>query len=115
VIDDAQIRSWAAEQGFQLDADLTRDERVRELVQGELDRLAQDFRPYERPRDCLLTDSPFTIENGLLTPSLKLKRRAIETQFANLFDTLYVSDRPHAARRSTGSGAIPSSAAPPAM
>ena len=67
MIDDAQIRSWAAEQGFQLDADLTRDERVRELIQDELDRQAQDFRPYERPRDCLLTDSPFTIENGLLT------------------------------------------------
>ena len=115
VIDDAQIRGWAAEQGFQLDADLTRDERVRELIQDDLDRLAQDFRSYERPRDCLLTESPFTIENGLLTPSLKLKRRAIETRFANQLDALYVDDRVHAAPRLIGGGPIPSSAAPPAM
>jgi long-subunit acyl-CoA synthetase (AMP-forming) len=90
VIDDAQLRAWASEQCLQLGPDLTQDERVRELVQDELDRHSGDFRPYERPLKCLLTASPLTPENGLLTPTLKLKRRAVEARFGSALDELYV-------------------------
>lgn len=92
-IDDAKVREWAAAQAIQLGDDLTRDERVRELVQDELDHYSKDFRPYERPRDCAVIATPPTVENGLLTPTLKIKRRAVEQRFKALIDELYRSRR----------------------
>ncbi|HEU4731190.1 MAG TPA: AMP-binding protein, partial [Kofleriaceae bacterium] len=94
VIDGPQIRSWAAERGATLGPDLTVDHRVRELIQGELDRGSRDFRPYERPLACVLTEAPFTVENGLLTPTLKLKRRHVLARFGADLDALYETSHP---------------------
>jgi long-chain acyl-CoA synthetase len=89
VIDEARIREWGAQAAFDLDDDLTQDERVREQIQDELDRYSKDFRPYERPLDCALTTAALTVENGLLTPTLKIKRRAVEARFAAALNALY--------------------------
>jgi long-chain acyl-CoA synthetase len=89
VIDEARVREWGTEQAFVLDHDLTQDERVRELIQDELDQYSGDFRPYERPLDCALTTTALTVENGLLTPTLKIKRHAVEASFAAAFNALY--------------------------
>ena len=88
-IDGARIRRWAAEHRLALAGDLTRDEVVHALIQGELDQRSKDFRPFERPRACVLTELPFTVENGLLTPTLKLKRRVVMEHFADTVDELY--------------------------
>lgn len=103
-IDSDQVRSWAKENHIELASDLTRDDRVRELVQRELDRNAADFRGYERPRACVLTEEPFTVENGLLTPTLKAKRREITAMYGAALDALYTRPLPErpAAGRSRG-------------
>lgn len=88
-IDEAQIRAWGAQQGLGFGDDVTQDERVRELIQDELDQYSRGFRPYERPLDCALTTTALTVENGLLTPTLKVKRRAVEARFAAAFNALY--------------------------
>jgi long-chain acyl-CoA synthetase len=89
VLDRDRIRSWAAEHSIELAPDPSADPRVRDLIQRELDDRARDFASYERPRDVLLTDVPFTIENGLLTPTLKVKRRQVEARFGTALDALY--------------------------
>jgi long-chain acyl-CoA synthetase len=89
VIDEARVREWGDQQALELGDDLTQDERVRELIQDELDRYSSEFRRYERPLDCALTTTALTIENGMLTPTLKIKRRAVEARFAASFNALY--------------------------
>ena len=91
-IDPAAIAGWASERGIAI-ADPTSDERVRALIQGELDREAAAFRGYERPRACLLVDQPFTVENGLLTPTLKLKRREVLARYGPALEALYTPTR----------------------
>jgi long-chain acyl-CoA synthetase len=88
-IDPERVRSWAAEEHIELGADLTSDERVRALIQSELDRNGADIRSYERPRDCVLTETAFTVENGFLTPTLKIKRREVLAQFGTAIAALY--------------------------
>ncbi|HEU0032556.1 MAG TPA: long-chain fatty acid--CoA ligase [Kofleriaceae bacterium] len=88
-IDADRIREWANEQGITLGADLTTDERVRALIQRELDEYSKGFRSYERPRACTLTETAFTVESGLLTPTLKLKRRDVLSRFGKAIDALY--------------------------
>ncbi|HSN27291.1 MAG TPA: long-chain fatty acid--CoA ligase, partial [Kofleriaceae bacterium] len=81
VVDVAQLRSWAAERGITLAAQLDNDPNVRALIAEELDRNSREFRGYERPRDFIVSIEPFTVENGLLTPTLKLKRRDVIARF----------------------------------
>jgi long-chain acyl-CoA synthetase len=109
VIDEGQVREWAARHPIELGDEPTQDERVRELIQDELDKYSKDFRPYERPLRCTLTTTPLTVENGLLTPTLKIKRRAVELRFAAAFDTLY-GRRARADGASVATGANASSA-----
>ena len=103
VIDDDRVRSWATERGIQLAADLTQDERVLALIRSELDRTSKNFRSYERPRDCVLTAEQFTVEGGLLTPTLKLKRREVVARFGQALDALYDHAPPVAAGRQAAS------------
>jgi len=93
-IDPDRVQSWAAEHGVQLATDPTQDERVIALICSELDRTGRNFRPYERPRDCVLTTMPFTVESGLLTPTLKVKRREVIARFGQALDALYDKPRP---------------------
>ena len=44
---------------------------------------------HEKVRDYRFVDAPFTVENELLTPTMKLKRRAIEARHAGLIEEMY--------------------------
>jgi long-chain acyl-CoA synthetase len=89
VIEPSAIREWARDAGVDLGPSLTTDPHVHDRIQQELDRLGVEFRSYERPRDCLLTETPFTVDNGLLTPTLKLKRRDVVARYGKALDQLY--------------------------
>lgn len=96
VLDVDAVRSWAKQTGLTLARDLTTDPNVKRLVEGELARLAESLRGYERPRGFALLTEDFTIESGLLTPSLKLKRREAIARFGDALDALYREPRAHA-------------------
>ena len=110
VVDVAQLRGWASEHGVTLGHDLDADPNVRALIADELARHSQEFRGYERPRDFVLSVVPFSVENGLLTPTLKVKRREVLARFGAALEGLYhrivpephgplASEPPHATAR----------------
>lgn len=64
----------------------------REAQQAALKRIkkaAADFPNYGVPRLVKLVREPWTIENGMLTPTLKLKRSIITRRYASDIDALY--------------------------
>ncbi|MDO5530374.1 long-chain fatty acid--CoA ligase [Sutterella sp.] len=52
---------------------------------------AGDFPNYALPRSVILTTEPWTIENGLITPTLKLKRGPLSKKFAAEITKLYAT------------------------
>jgi long-chain acyl-CoA synthetase len=96
VVDVEAVRSWGTQSGLTLARDLTTDPNVRKLVESELARLTESFRGYERPRAFALVTEDFTIESGLLTPSMKLKRREAVERFGETLDALYREPRAEA-------------------
>lgn len=52
---------------------------------------AGEFPHYALPRAVVLTQEPWTIENGLSTPTLKLKRGPLSKKFANVIAQLYAT------------------------
>jgi long-chain acyl-CoA synthetase len=90
VVPDAQaVRGWAQKQGLTLGDDVCRDDRVHELVVSEIERLSADFKLFEKPHAVALVGEDFTIGNGLLTPTLKLKRREVLGRHGRIIDDLY--------------------------
>lgn len=68
-----------------------RDAKVRKAIVKELERVGRKnkFAGYERVKNCYLYLEPFTIENELLTPTLKLKRPQTAKKFRRELDELY--------------------------
>ena len=64
---------------------LTRAKMDKEVI-GKL----QGFANYEMPKKIGLLEEDFTIESGELTPTLKVKRRVVDTKYRELIDSLYV-------------------------
>ena len=97
VVPDAEyLTAWANEHDLNatdLDA-LLEDAQVKDLFKTEIDRAQADIKHYERVRDFVLDADEFTPENGMLTPSLKVKRRAVMAKFNNEIDALYEGDDP---------------------
>lgn len=52
---------------------------------------AADFPHYALPRGICLTNEAWTIENGLLTPTLKLKRSPLQEHFKKEIEKLYIN------------------------
>jgi long-chain acyl-CoA synthetase len=91
VLDESAVRTWAAATDTPLGHDLTADPRVATLVRAELERCSAMFRGFEKPADFALTVEDFTIDNGLLTPTLKLKRQEVLTRHGERLEALYLA------------------------
>jgi long-chain acyl-CoA synthetase len=89
------VKKWAALQGVTLPAGSTavEDPRVVALIRGEVDRYSADWKGFERIERFALVAEDFTTENGLLTPTLKLKRRVACQQYAPQIEALYAERR----------------------
>jgi len=59
------------------------------IVQRDVAALTSDLADYERVRRVALLPEEFSIDNGELTPTLKVKRRVIDDKFGELIDDLY--------------------------
>ena len=58
-------------------------------MKGELEKYAVDFKGYEKPKDFAVVTEDFTTDNGMLTPTLKLKRRNVLAKYEGKLDALY--------------------------
>ena len=63
--------------------------RIRELFKEQLKRYGKDFKGFEPPQNFALLSEEWGIDNGLLTPTLKLKREVVEEQFKTQIEELY--------------------------
>ncbi|HDR05082.1 MAG TPA: long-chain fatty acid--CoA ligase [Candidatus Marinimicrobia bacterium] len=68
---------------------LLKDDRIKKLIEDDIDRLQTEFARYEQVKKFFLVSKAFTIEGGELTPSLKVKRKVVEQLYADQLDALY--------------------------
>jgi len=69
-------------------------------LQTDIDQLQKGLSKYERIRRISILTTPFTVENGMMTPTLKIKRKAVELAYKDVIDAMYAgTDRegPHGA------------------
>ena len=84
------VEKFAEENGISGSGEsLLGDPLVRELFQKQLEHYGKDFKSFERPQNFALLSEEWDIDNGLLTPTLKLKREVVEDQFRSQIESLY--------------------------
>jgi long-chain acyl-CoA synthetase len=92
-LDPEEVPRWAAEHGIEGGIEeLARDERVRELIQGVVDEVNAERSRYEQVKRFVILPRDFTMDDGELTPTLKLKRRVVHEHFAGELERLYAGE-----------------------
>jgi long-chain acyl-CoA synthetase len=93
-LDSVEIGRWAAENALEGDvAALSRDDRVRELLQDTVDEANRERSRFEQVKRFTVLPRDFTMEDGEITPTLKLRRRAVQEHFADAIEALYAEPR----------------------
>ena len=90
-LDAEAIGAWAADNGLGgLDyTGLTRAPQVREMVQEAVDELNKDLPRHETVKKFAILPNELTVEEGEITPSLKMRRRTVEEKYRDLLDGMY--------------------------
>jgi long-chain acyl-CoA synthetase len=91
-LDPEEIGPWAKELGLSDDpAALSKEPKVRELLQGVLDKVNERYAQVEQVKKFAILDHDLSQETGELTPTLKVKRNVVNEKYADIFDSLYAS------------------------
>ena len=70
--------------------ELCRCSEAIELIASRIDTLQQDLAHYEQVKSFILLPNPFTMENGELTNTLKVRRRVVYEHYAEQIDKMYL-------------------------
>ena len=68
--------------------------KVRDLYRGIVEDLNKKLAQFETIKKIVIVPDEFTVANGEITPTLKLKRRVIETKYKQQIDELYQEPHP---------------------
>ncbi|MFT0795914.1 AMP-dependent synthetase/ligase [Synechococcus sp. H70.1] len=87
------LKAWAAEQGIPTaEAELLAHPQVRALILREVRTRIQErpgYQAHEQIADFRFLPEPLSVENGLLTQTLKIKRNPVAERYAHLIQEMY--------------------------
>jgi long-chain acyl-CoA synthetase len=89
-LDAEEIVPWASERGLSEDpAELASEPQVLALVQGLLDAANANYAQVEQIKRFAILQRDLTIDDGELTPTLKVKRAVVGERYADVLESLY--------------------------
>ncbi|KAL0658540.1 hypothetical protein Bca4012_079125 [Brassica carinata] len=92
-VDPDVMKDWAASEDIKYEnlGQLCKDPKVRKAVLAEMDIVGREaqLRGFEFAKAVTLVPEPFTLENGLLTPTFKVKRPQAKAYFAEAISKMY--------------------------
>lgn len=93
-MDQERVSNWALQNGISFGsyASLVKQEKVRELVRQVVADVNSNLANYESVKAFDILEHEFTVENGELTPSLKIKRKHCDEKFKEVIAKLYGTD-----------------------
>ncbi|MGV8081769.1 MAG: AMP-dependent synthetase/ligase [Syntrophales bacterium] len=85
------LQRWAEQKGLPADEGaLTKSAEVKDFIAGEItSALKGKYGGYEIPKKFLLLRENFTLDNGMLTQTMKLKRRVVLKTYMDDIEALY--------------------------
>ena len=89
--DFAYLFEWAKANGITVseNSDIVHNEKVLAKYQEEVDMANETFAKWEKVKQFRLTPDVWSIANGHLTPTMKLRRKIIKSMYENLYNDIY--------------------------
>jgi len=85
-------KNWALRNNLNLGTtpqEIAKSPELKARIEKEIDKINEHLGNWERIKKIELTPEVWSIESGLLTPTLKLKRKAIKEKFIDLYNKMY--------------------------
>ncbi len=92
-LDKEAISDWAKSNGVQGTYDqIVKDPRTHALIKPFVQELNKSLASYESIKNFAILPKDLTLEDGEMTPSLKLKRKVVENKYKELIDGFYTGN-----------------------
>jgi long-chain acyl-CoA synthetase len=93
----AELEEWARHHGVKFSSrkELVKSPHVQALYEGIVEELNRNLAQYEKLKKVLVIPTELSIDDGTLTPSMKLRRRHLEERYRKEIDALYASAQAH--------------------
>jgi len=94
-LDEEPVRSLLASKDPSLAkvsfSEICKSDKLKSIVMTEINKVgkANGLHGFEIPKAIHLSDKPFTVEDGLLTPTFKLKRQQAREKFEKVIERMY--------------------------
>jgi len=90
-LDPEMITSWAADHELagKTPQELAKEPAVYELIKEHVDTLNSQLERWETIKKFVILPEDLTVENGEMTPSMKVRRKVVEKKYMAELDTLY--------------------------
>ena len=87
----AALEQWAHANNISFSSrqELVANPKVQSVYEEIVEGVNQNLARFEKLKRVMLVADEFTVENGIMTPTLKLKRRVIEERYRQQIDELY--------------------------
>jgi long-chain acyl-CoA synthetase len=85
-------KSWAQRNNLNVGStpqEIAKSKELKERIEKEIENTNEHLGNWEKIKKIELTPEIWSIESGLLTPTLKLKRKAIKEKFIDLYNKMY--------------------------
>ncbi|QXP57837.1 long-chain fatty acid--CoA ligase [Cellulophaga sp. HaHa_2_95] len=85
------VKNWAKIHNVTITSneDLVKNEKVIARIQEEVDDANTNFAKWETVKQFRLTPDAWSVENGHLTPTLKLRRKIVKEKYVKLYNDIY--------------------------
>jgi long-chain acyl-CoA synthetase len=86
-----QLAAYAKYKNLQIEnaAAFCAHPRIVDLIERQIAALTKNLSQFERVKKIALLENELTVEGGELTPTLKVKRRAVDEKYKNVIEKIY--------------------------
>ena len=93
-LDPEAIEGWAKEEGLSYSsiAELARSQEVHDLIDGFIAQGNQELERWETIKKFEILATELSVDEGEVTPSLKVRRKAVEKKYADVLNSMYDAD-----------------------
>jgi long-chain acyl-CoA synthetase len=74
---------------FQEDGDFIENQEIKNWFEKDIKKISNELAKFERIKNFKIKRNPFSIDEGEITPTLKVKRRIVEKKYADAIDEMY--------------------------
>ncbi len=84
------------EEFFQREGDFIEEQEIYDWIEKDIKKISNELAKFERIKHFKIKRNPFSIDEGEITPTLKIKRRIVEKRYAPAISEMYAIDKAEA-------------------